>query len=682
MGEAAVSVAGVTDDLRPRWIGAGAGAFVSTLVLAIPAFTLVVALAPQGTGDTLLSRLSVGASVVGFTILATAGSLLLHREPRDAMGWLLTGAGLAQLTSTLMLGFVPFALSSGTPPPAPVLWATNWLWVPAHVTVLLVLLRFPDGRLAGRGWRIVEGIVLVWGVAAAMTTALAPGPLGATSLDHIDNPFGWQRLSSIIDPLLSGEFMVLPLLNVVAASALVWRWRRADASQRQRLRWVAAAAVVAIVAAPLVLLGTDSAEAPLAVALLLLPAAIAIAVLRRRLWELGVVARTAMTAGLTAVILVAGYAASLRWLPGGIWPALAGLVVAVLAFPLHRLVREVLDRFLLGTDGDPSAIAEHVRSQARAHPDRILQEAATGLARTLRLPWVVFEGRDGTPFASAGVEPPGDGRTTTAVPLLVGGVPVGRLLAAERTPGEGLSPRDLSVLSDVAVPSALLVRSVQTDRTLVEARDRLVAIRAEERARVQRDLHDGLGPVLGGIGLRTEAARNLVQARAEPDRVTAQLDAIGREAEHAVAEVRRLIKELRPTPLEEAGLADALASVLPEIAGDLACEVDLDLAGHLDSRTEVAAYRIAVEAVRNAARHANATRVTIEARIEEDRVLLTVTDDGCGLGGSVPGVGIRAMTERAVELGGSLSMGSPAGGGCQVRAELPTAPADEPGAST
>ena len=110
-----MGVTGGTDVLRPRWIGVGAGAFVLTLVVAIPAFTIIVALAPQGAGDTLLSRLSVGASVIGFTILATAGSVLLHREPRDPMGWLLTGAGLAQLISTLTLGFVPFALSAGAP---------------------------------------------------------------------------------------------------------------------------------------------------------------------------------------------------------------------------------------------------------------------------------------------------------------------------------------------------------------------------------------------------------------------------------------------------------------------------------------------------------------------------------------------------------------------------------------
>lgn len=664
---------GATVTLRPGWTGAGAAAFVLTLVLAIPAFAFGVALAPQGADDTPLSRLSVVAFVVGFTILAVSGSVLLHRRPRDSMGWLLTGAGVAQLASTLTMGFVPFALSAGVQPPELLLWLTNWIWVPAQVLVLLVLLRFPDGRLASPRWRVVEAVVVLWGSAAVLVTALAPGPLGASPLEQFDNPFGWSRLSGIIDGLLSGLFVVLPVLNLVAASALVFRWRGADAVGRQRLRWVAAAAVVAVVAAPLVLLGTDSAEAPLAIALVLLTTAIAVAVLRRRLWELGVIARTAVTAGLTGIVLVAAFAASVRWLPDGVWPAITGLAVAALALPLHRLVRRVLDRFLLGTDGDPDAIAEQVRSQSRTHPEQILQQAASGLAQALRLPWVSFEGQDGTVLATSGAEPR-DGRARRAVALVVGGVAVGRLVAAERTPGEGLSPRDLRVLSDVAAPSALLVRSVQTDLRLAESRDRLAGIREEERARVQRDLHDGLGPVLGGISLRTEAARNLVEAGAATGRITGQLDAIGREAEGAVAEVRRLIQELRPTALEEAGLADALARAIPEVAEDLAVTFALDLPDELDSRTEVAAYRIAVEAVRNAARHAYATRVSVAAQIEQQRLVVTVTDDGRGIAGTTPGVGIRAMTERATKLGGSLSIESGDDGGCRVRAELPLDP--------
>lgn len=179
----------------------------------------------------------------------------------------------------------------------------------------------------------------------------------------------------------------------------------AGTDERQQLRWVAAAAVVAVVSAPLVLLGTDSAETPSALALLLLSAAIAVAVLRRRLWEVGLVAHAAVTGGLTGLVLVAGYAAAVRWLPGPVAPAVAGLAVAALAFPVHRAVRFLFDRFLLGTDGDPRSVAARVLDQARTGPEEVLARAASDLARTLRLPWVSFEGQDGAELATAGFRP-------------------------------------------------------------------------------------------------------------------------------------------------------------------------------------------------------------------------------------------------------------------------------------
>ncbi len=658
---------------RTGGAGVGAGAFVLTVALAIPTLTIVAVLPRQGAQDTVLSRISAGASVLGFAILATTGAVLLHRQPRHPMGRLLTVAGLAQLSTMLTLGWVPYAVSAGARPLDPILWITNWVWVPAQVAVLVVLLRFPEGRLAGRGWRVVEGAVLAWGALALLATALAPGPLGSSSLEQFDNPYGWEGLIGVIDGLLSGLFLLLPVLNVVAAAALIWRWRGADAGERQRLRWVAAAAIIAIVTAPLVLFGTDSAEAPAAVALLLLPAAIAVAVLRRRLWELGVVAHLAVTAGLTGLVLVTTYAAAVRWLPGSMWPVVAGLAVAALAFPVHRLIRFLLDRFLLGTNGDPNTIADRVANQSRTQPGQVLQDAAAELARTLRVPWVAFTDEGGDVVAASGTGP-ADRHGVTEVPLVVAGAEVGLLRSAERAPGEGLSPRDLRVLSEVAAVSALVLHSIRIDRRLAESRDRLAAIRSEERARVQRDLHDGLGPVLGGIQLRAEAARNLTEAGADPARITAQLDAIGQQATGAIAEVRRLIQELRPTALEQAGLSDALARAIPEVADHLHRTVTLELPADLESAVEVAAFRIVIEAVRNAARHAEATRVAVAGRVEDDRLVLTVTDDGRGLAGSTPGVGIRAMTERATELGGSLTLDSPVDGGCRIRAELPLRP--------
>lgn len=660
---------------RPHSAAVGAGAMVAALVLVGTVLVVIVALPAQGPADSIWSRAMPVAYVLGFGTIAVAGAVLLHRRPADRMGRLLVAAGLGQLLSLLVAGLVPLLETGGGAPPV-ALWLTNWLWIPAQVAVLLVLLRLPDGNLAGPRWRVLEWVVVVWGILAVLVTAFLPGPLGSSSLEHRVNPFGWDAAGAALSALLGPLFLVLPVLNLLAASALVWRWRRSDAVNRQRLRWIAAAAIVAAVAAPLAWLGSASGDLALAIAMLLVCAAVAVSVLRRRLWEVGVVSRSGLAAIAVAGPLLAGYAAAVRWIPGDEVPVVAGLVAGVLAVPLHRLARRILDRFLLGTDGDPAVVAAALRSQLTAGPSDTLRETAVRLRRTLRLPWVGFEGDDGEILAASGPDLPGAGRERIGVPVVTGGMVVGRLVAAERTPGEGLSPRDLGVLGEVATAAALVVRSVQVDQRLADSRERLGTVRAQERARLQRDLHDGLGPVLGGITMRAEAAHNLLGAGADPERVSAQLDRIGADSEQAVAEIRRLIQELRPTALGEAGVAEAIRQAVATAAEGIPCALELDLPADLNSRTEVALYRIVVEAVRNAARHADAHTLEVRATSDGDDLLVTITDDGRGLRGSTPGVGIRAMTERATELGGSLTVG-PAGAtgtGTRVTARLPLLP--------
>lgn len=675
----------VTDDgaasvPRPRWAGAGAAALVPAIGLGTAALMLVIVPPHQGPRDTFLYRAEAFLQGVGFLILAVTGAVLLHRRPTHAMGWLLSGAGTAQLVTMAIIGFASLAAVTGDTLPDVLLWATNWVWVPAQVGVHLVLLRFPDGRLPGKRWRVVEYAVLTWGLITAGTTALLPGPVGPTNLEHLHNPYGWEAAGPVLHGMLSPLFLVLPLLTVACAAAPVLRWRRAAAHDRQQLRWVAAAAALTVVAAPLVLLGTESGgSAVLALATLLLPAAIAVAVLRRRLWELGVLARSVLAAGVTGTLLIAAYVAVVRWVDGPLVPLFVGLLVAAVAVPVHRLVRRLLDVFLLGTKGDPAAVARDLRRQLRSGPVDTLRDTASRLAYALRLPWVGFEDVDGAIVAQFAHEAAGtdESRAVHSVPIITGGQRVGRLLAHERATGEGLSPRDVGVLTEVAAAVALLMRTAHADDRLADSRRRLGTVRREERARLQRDLHDGLAPVLGGITLRAEAARNLLDAGVDDGRrIVTQLDAIGTAAEGAVAEIRRLIDELRPTALGEAGLVEAIRLGLESIGDDDGVTFSLDLhpPAELDSRVEVAAYRIVMEAVRNAVRHSAARCVRVEGRRDGPELLLEVIDDGRGLGDFTPGVGMRAMTERAAELGGSLVVGQAAGGGAAVVARLPLAP--------
>jgi signal transduction histidine kinase len=214
------------------------------------------------------------------------------------------------------------------------------------------------------------------------------------------------------------------------------------------------------------------------------------------------------------------------------------------------------------------------------------------------------------------------------------------------------------------------VLAVRLNAQLSRSREQLVSAREEERRRLRRDLHDGLGPTLAAIGMQLAAGRALVD---RPEELRALHVELQEQTRQALADIRRLVYDLRPPALDELGLAPAIARQGQRFAG-LAVDVhaDGDLAG-LPAAVEVAAYRIATEAITNAARHGEAR--TCSVRLSRKGALdLEVIDDGTGLSQVARGgVGLSSMRERAAELGGTCEIGSAPGGGTLVRARLPVA---------
>jgi signal transduction histidine kinase len=193
-----------------------------------------------------------------------------------------------------------------------------------------------------------------------------------------------------------------------------------------------------------------------------------------------------------------------------------------------------------------------------------------------------------------------------------------------------------------------------------------VVAREEEHRRIRQDLHDGLGPTLTGIALSADAAANLIAS--DPGTVDALLGDLRRDARAALTDVRRLVDDLRPPALDELGLLGALrqrADQLAWRADGRAIAVRLDAPEALPvlpAAVEVAAYRIATEALTNIARHASARSAVVEVRCD-DALVVEVTDDGRSDEGWSPGVGLTGMRERASELGGRFEAGPCAGGG-------------------
>ncbi len=253
----------------------------------------------------------------------------------------------------------------------------------------------------------------------------------------------------------------------------------------------------------------------------------------------------------------------------------------------------------------------------------------------------------------------------TELPLLLTGEPlVGRSSVAAL----GLP------LAVVLVVGTLRSRMFEVD-VLLASRRRLVVAREEERRRIRRDLHDGIGPMLAAMTLKVDLARDVL--RSDADAADRALEALKRDTQGAVAEIRRLTRELRPPALDELGVVEAIrqrAADLAEGAEGERLAIEVTCVGSLpplDAAVEAAAYRIAVEAMTNVVRHARATRCRV--RLSGNGLLLVeVSDNGEGFAsGRGAGVGMTSMRERCGELGGSLAVDRTPDGWTVVRAALP-----------
>jgi signal transduction histidine kinase len=206
--------------------------------------------------------------------------------------------------------------------------------------------------------------------------------------------------------------------------------------------------------------------------------------------------------------------------------------------------------------------------------------------------------------------------------------------------------------------------------------ERIVSTREEERRRLRRDIHDGLGPTLTATRLHLEVARDLIPA--DPWRAAELLDELILIQQQVIDDVRRLVEGLRPPVLDQHGLVTALrlraARLTRTPEGEPTCQVTVDADPDIEplpAAVEVAAFRIVMEALTNVLRHAQARSCRIELR-RDTELKLNVTDDGRG----VPqpyraGVGLTSMRERAAEVGGTCHIVSPPGGGTQVSARIP-----------
>jgi signal transduction histidine kinase len=250
---------------------------------------------------------------------------------------------------------------------------------------------------------------------------------------------------------------------------------------------------------------------------------------------------------------------------------------------------------------------------------------------------------------------------------------IGRLVLSPRAPGEGFSDADRNLLEDLGRQAEVAVHAVRLTTDLQHSRERLVATREEERRRLRRDLHDGLGAQLAGLNVQAGALRRLIPR--DPDAAEEVVVELREELRSAISDIRRLVYDLRPPALDDLGLLEALRRLAERYGSEgeqlrVLVEAPEDLPD-LPAAVEVAVYRITQEALTNVVRHARAGTCVVRLAVDDD-VTLEIVDDGVGIPAErSAGVGLSSMHERASELGGSCVVQSAPNGGTRVLVRLP-----------
>jgi signal transduction histidine kinase len=629
----------------------------------------VQAFEAHGLSLTSYAVYDIAREVVFVTVWLAVAALIFWRRSSDrgalVVSFFLVTFGVGTFTDTLN------ALADAQPMFTSLVRSVEVLGV-SFLAVALLL--FPDGRFVPR-W---TGFLAVAFILLQIVGLLFPSsPLG-----QIDN-----ELFVLLFGTLFG--------TIVLAQA--YRYRRISGPvERQQTKWAVSGIVAALVgffgligltaifpalARPgsLASILTESAFPGI---MLLIPLSFGMAILRSRLWDIDVLINRALVyTALTTIIvglyvLVVGALGTLLQARGNLFISLLGAgLVAVLFQPLRERLQRIVNHRMYGERDDPYAVLSRLgeRLEATLDPEAVLSAIVETVREALRLPYatIVLE-VDGGPevAASSGeaVEKP------QRLPLTYQNEHVGKLLLAPRAGEEDFSEADRRLLEDLSRQAGIAAHAVRLTADLQRARERLVSAREEERRRLRRDLHDGLGPQLSSQTLTIDAVRSLM--RRDPDAAEDLLVDLKGQAQDAISDIRRLVYSLRPPALDDLGLLGALRESAAQYGHnglDVRVEAPEELTS-LPAAVEVAAYRIAQESVTNVARHAHAGSCIVSLAVDEaaKALCLEVRDDGRGMPENrSPGVGLASMRERAAELGGRMIVEALPEGGTIVRARVP-----------
>jgi signal transduction histidine kinase len=654
---------------------------------------------------------------------ATVGTLIASRRPQNPIGWIFCISTLLWALGVFMLEYAVYALITvpGSLPAGALIgafggWARGMGW---FLMLTFLLLLFPNGHLLSSRWRPLARLIVGLLAAFTITSLLAPY-LSDTRLATVHNPIGILGAADLFN-MLTGLIPLLLLATIIPCIvAVVLRFRRARGVERQQLKWFAygmAISILMLIVIVILVYTTVSGGSDVLffLAVVCIPISAGIAILRYRLYDIDVLINRTLVYGLLTFLVVGIYVLAVGYL-GALFRTgstllislIATGLVAVLFQPLRALLQRSVNRLLYGQRDEPYAVITRLsqRLEATLAPDAVLPTIVETIAQSFKLPYAAILLKNDDEFAIAASYGDQEGEPL-ALPLVYQRAPIGKLLLAPRAPGEAFTPVDLRLLNELTHQIGLAAHAVRltadlqlSNEHLRAAQARLVTAREEERRRLRRDLHDGLGPALAALTLKIGAARKLLFR--DPATVESLLLELNSDIETTVGDIRRLVYNLRPPALDELGLIGAIrervANYMISSEADQAngLQIKVEAPEHLPllpAAVEVAAYRIVQEALTNVVRHAHAHTCNIRLSLtslhpsrakpgelaaldgwisNDDMLTIEICDDGAGIAAGQPaGVGIRSMHERATELGGTCTVEPGASGGTRVLARLP-----------
>jgi signal transduction histidine kinase len=619
------------------------------------------------------------------------GIVLASRRPQNRIGWLFLGAGFSLALSSFGTAYGLHALVVDPGSLRALAWAGNALGLLALCALPFLFLLFPTGHLPSARWRPVG-----WVVGVAMTSLAAEGLLFATL--GWNHPFRQTNDLGLVGFLLGFGFPLVTALTT-SITAVVVRFRRSVGEERLQMKWFAGGAVLVFVT-QIAGLFSSTPSVLQGLAFVALYVAIAVAILKYRLYEIDVVISKTVVYGLLAafftavyVIVVVGVGTAIGSKRNPFLTILAATLIAIAFNPVRDRARRLANHIVYGKRASPYEVLSNFSERVAGtySVEDVLPEMAAimgeGTGATEARVWL----RIGDELRSGAIwGKPQDANQTLQLtdgnmPQIVGAAKVvavrhqNELLGAltvVKPANEPMTAAEDKLINDLAAQASLVLKNVRLTEELRAkleelraSRQRLVAAQDQERRRIERNLHDGAQQHLVALAMKANLAGSMVGKN--PEKESELIDQLRTGAQEALENLRDLARGIYPPLLADRGLAVALEG--QAMKSPVPIGVDAEGLNRYPPEIEAAVYFCCLEAMQNIAKYAGATSARISIAPRNGHLHFEVTDDGRGFDPTVTGygTGLQGMSDRLDALGGSLQVSSRPGEGTAVSGSVP-----------